>query len=100
METYFQELYNVNKEVHCGDMLIACTDLTRNADIIGSPILVPNDNDKYIYSMDLAKLMVTGNQINPLYLYMTLRTDFYHNYIKRCLLYNKIPQSCRGDSSQ
>ena len=79
---YFQGAYNVNKEVHCGDMLIACTDLTRNADIIGSPILVPNDNDKYIYSMDLAKLMVTGNQINPLYLYMTLRTDFYHNYIK------------------
>lgn len=79
---YFQGTYNVNKEVHCGDMLIACTDLTRNADIIGSPILVPNDNDKYLYSMDLAKLTVTGNQINPLYLYMTLRTDFYHNYIK------------------
>ena len=79
---YFQGTYNVNKEVHYGDMLIACTDLTRNADIIGSPILVPNDNDKYLYSMDLAKLTVTGNQINPLYLYMTLRTDFYHNYIK------------------
>lgn len=79
---YFRGSYNINKEVSAFDMLIACTDLTRNAEIIGSPILVPNDNKKYIYSMDLAKIEVINSKIIPLYLYMTLRTDFFHKYIK------------------
>lgn len=79
---YYTGVYNSQKEVFFGDMLIACTDLTRNADIIGSPVLVPNDKEKYVYSMDLAKIEIVDNNFNPLYLYMTLRTDFYHNYIK------------------
>ncbi len=79
---FYDGEYNSKKEVHFGDMLVACTDLTRNADIIGSPVLVPNDKEKYLYSMDLAKLKVSDNKFNPLYLYMTLRTNFYHNYIK------------------
>jgi len=31
--------------------------------------------------MDLAKLTVTSEKLNELYLYMTLRTNFYHQYI-------------------
>ena len=61
-------------------MLIACTDLTRQAEIIGSPILVMNDRE-YTFSMDLARLTVTDEKLNELYFYMTLRTDFYHQYI-------------------
>ena len=65
------------------DLLIACTDLTRNADIVGCPILVPADARTYIYSMDMAKITSATNKMDEMYLYMTLRTDFYHNYIKR-----------------
>lgn len=65
-----------------GDLLVACTDLTRNADIVGSPILTPYDNT-YTYSMDMAKLIPSEKYFNKYYLYMTLRTDFYHNYIKK-----------------
>lgn len=68
------------KKLQAMDMLIACTDLTRQAEIIGSPILVMNDKD-YTFSMDLAKLTVVDAKINELYLYMTLRTSFYHQYI-------------------
>ena len=68
------------KKLQAIDMLIACTDLTRQAEIIGSPILVMNDRE-YTFSMDLAKLTVTDEKLNELYLYMTLRTDFYHQYI-------------------
>ena len=46
------------KKLQARDMLIACTDLTRQAEIIGSPILVMNDRE-YTFSMDLAKLTVT-----------------------------------------
>ena len=68
------------KKLQAMDMLIACTDLTRQAEIIGSPILVMNDRE-YTFSMDLAKLIVTDEKLNELYLYMTLRTNFYHQYI-------------------
>ena len=69
--------------LHSGDLLIACTDLTRNADIVGSPILVPDDDKNYTYSMDMAKLIVSTPELDEKYLYTTLRTEFYHNYIKR-----------------
>ena len=65
-----------------GDLLIACTDLTRKREIIGCPILVPADNSKYTYSMDIANITFPDNNINDLYMYMALRTNYYHNYIK------------------
>ena len=79
---YFDGDVNESKKCKTFDLLIACTDLTRNADIIGSPILVTNDYDEFTYSMDLVKLETHDNNLNPMYLYGTLRTDFYHNYIK------------------
>lgn len=65
------------------DMLIACTDLTREADIIGTPILVPEDSMNYTYSMDIAKIGSTNPNILDSFLYQYMRTNFYHKYIKR-----------------
>ena len=79
---YIKNLNVDGKECKPGDMLIACTDLTRNADIIGSPIFVPKNINKGTFSMDLSKVIIKGKKINATYLYMWLRTDFYHNYIK------------------
>lgn len=62
------------------DMLIACTDMTQNCDIIGRPIFVHKENAFYLYTMDLAKL--SPNDGTRMYLYYTLRTNFYHRYIK------------------
>ena len=67
--------------VYPGDMLIACTDLTRNADIIGRPIFAPWECQEYVFSTDLAKISVK-TEISKEYLYYTLRTDAYHRYIK------------------
>lgn len=80
---FFNEKVDESKLVIGGDLLIACTDLTKKADIIGCPVTVPYDSLKYVYSTDIAKLNVTTDLIDPLFLYMTLRTDFYHSYIKR-----------------
>ncbi len=68
--------------LHAGDLLIACTDLTREREIIGCPILVPDDGKKYTFSMDIAKISFPTNCIDELYMYMALRTNYYHNYIK------------------
>ena len=65
-----------------GTMVIACTDLTRNRDIIGCPILIPEGN-VYTFSMDMAKIESCDLEIENMYLYMTLRTDSYHSFIKQ-----------------
>jgi type I restriction enzyme S subunit len=78
---YYSGKYNKEDIVKKGDMLIACTDLTRNCDIIGSPIIVPEEYDKYLYSMDLAKINIF-NETSDMFIYESLRTDTYHNYIK------------------
>lgn len=68
--------------VNAGDLMIACTDLTRERAIIGCPILVPDDGLRYTYSMDLAKISFPSSLLDEMYMYMILRTEFYHNYIK------------------
>ena len=80
---YFSGEIPEKNYLNAGDLLIACTDLTRKAEIIGCPILVPEDGKKYIYSMDIAKISFSEEELNDLYMYMTLRTNFYHNYIKK-----------------
>lgn len=62
------------------DLLIACTDMTQGADVIGRPILATEEYEWFVYSMDLAK--ITPKEIGKMYLYYTLRTPFYHKYIK------------------
>ena len=62
------------------DMLIACTDMTQGADIIGRPILASNEFDQYTFSTDLALVIPKGKL--KMYLYYTLRTPFYHKYIR------------------
>ena len=69
-----------SNKVYPFEMFIACTDMTQNADIIGRPIFAPTEFKEYVYSMDLAK--ITPKSISKMYLYYTLRTSFYHRYIK------------------
>ena len=58
---FFSGNYSEADKVYPNDMLVACTDLTRNADIIGTPILVPSGAEFYLYTMDLAKLTPKAN---------------------------------------
>ena len=80
---YYNNSVPINKYLIGNELLIACTDLTRNADIVGSPIIVPKLSHKMTYSMDMAKLNFDNNIFNKYYLYMTLRTEYYHNFIKK-----------------
>lgn len=72
------------KETDCVkemDMLFACTDLTQDADIIGSPILVPKQFPSFVYSMDLAKVE-PNDKVEKMYLYYALKDSTFHRYIK------------------
>ena len=74
----------VYKEEDCVkemDILFACTDLTQDADIIGSPIIVPKQYQSYVFSMDLAKVE-PNDKVEKMYLFYALKDKTFHNYIK------------------
>ena len=64
-----------------GDLLIAATDVTRNADIIGKAILIPDFYTDLVISMDIAKV-IPSNNLSETYLMLLFNTEHYHNYIK------------------
>ena len=77
---FFSGKVSNDKLVSPMDMLIACTDMTQGADIIGRPILASNEYEQYTFSTDLALIKPKGKL--KMYLYYTLRTPFYHKYIR------------------
>ena len=64
-----------------GDLLIAITDVTRNADIIGKAIIVPDYYSDLVISMDIAKV-IPNKKLTESYLMMLFNSNHYHNYIK------------------
>ena len=79
---FYSGRYSEANKVHSGEMLIACTDLTRDANIIGTPIKVPYGDDFYLFTMDLAKLTPRSELIDADFLYYALKTSTYRRYIK------------------
>lgn len=77
---FFSGKVSNDKLISPMDMLIACTDMTQGADIIGRPILASDEYDQYTFSTDLA--LITPKGKFKMYLYYTLRTPFYHKYIR------------------
>jgi len=78
----FSGKYSEKQIAKSDDLLIAATDVTRNADIIGKAIMVPHyyKND-LVFSMDIAKIIPKKDISSP-YLMMLFNSDHYHNYIK------------------
>lgn len=79
---FFNGKVRENKIVSNNDLLIAITDVTRNAEIIGRGILVPDlDTDEITLSCDIAKVECKTS-ISKYYLKYLFNTNHYHNYIK------------------
>jgi len=79
---YFSSKYKENKVVKPNDLLIATTDVTRNADIIGKAILIPDMfKSDILMSCDIARV-TTNKKLDKYFLEMLFNSDYYHSYIK------------------
>jgi len=67
------------------EILVACTDLTQNADIIGNAIMLLNNAnyDEIIMSMDLVKLIPITDIINNYMLYAIVNSKDFKNFALR-----------------
>ena len=78
---FYSGEYKKSDLIKLGDMLIACTDLTRNADIIGTPVIVNDEYDFFVFSTDLAKI-TPKNEDMKYHIYFWLKNSSYRKYIK------------------
>lgn len=79
---YYKGKYNQEKLLLKNDLLIAITDVTREAEIIGKAILVPELGDNILCSCDVAKVIPENQKLNKSYLRFLFNSDYYHSYIK------------------
>ncbi|ARP39574.1 restriction endonuclease subunit S [Vibrio syngnathi] len=79
---YFSGSYKLDKLCNTGDLVIAITDVTRNADIIGKGFIIPDafEEKRALISCDVA--LVKSSYFGNTYLERLFNSDYYHNYIK------------------
>ena len=78
---YFIGKYNQESLVSSGGLVVAITDVTRNADIIGKAFIVPNIfEDGALISCDVVS--ITSERLNKFYLEQLFNSTYYHSYIK------------------
>lgn len=78
---FYSGEYDESNKVDPLDILIACTDLTQKADIIGTPIFLSAEAPFYVFSTDLAKI-TPKNESHKYFLYYYLKNPTFHRYIK------------------
>jgi type I restriction enzyme S subunit len=74
---YDEEEVDERKTVTAGDILIANTDLTQDGEIVGYPVVIPEEEKRASFSHHLNKLS-GGGRVNTQYLSYLLQSDFVH----------------------
>lgn len=78
---YFNGKFKSESKLNAGELVIAITDVTRNADIIGKAFVIPDIFDeKPLISCDVA--CVSSETFGVAYLEQLFNSDSYHKYIK------------------
>ena len=75
--------YNPEQVLLPGDLVVSCTDITQEADVVGRPAIIPNQNQFKILvaSLDLLILRPLNADITTPFLNGILSTDDYVNHI-------------------
>ncbi len=78
---YYNGKFKPENKLDAGELVIAITDVTRNADIIGKAFVIPDVFDEQpLISCDVA--CVSSKILGEAYLEQLFNSDSYHKYIK------------------
>ena len=79
----FDGKYNENQVVKENDIIVAQTDLTQNADVIGKPALIRDSKhfDILVASLDIVIIKIKNNKILKFYIYYLFLTDRFQNHV-------------------
>lgn len=75
--------YKSEQEVKPGELIIAYTDVTQNADVIGKPAIVIEDKNikTLVASLDVGIVRVIKEHFSIGYLFYYFKTELFQNYI-------------------
>lgn len=81
--TYGMKYYNGDyKETHFvknDDLIIACTDITRDGNVVGYPLHPSTyQNKRMLFTMDLVAIEISNNNLLRDYLYYALKSSWVH----------------------
>ncbi|MBA2853944.1 type I restriction enzyme S subunit [Methanococcus maripaludis] len=80
---YYGGPYKKSHMVKKGDLVIAMTDVTQNADVIGNPAIVPETGSEInIMSLDVGKVETDEKLVSIGFLYGVFSSYHYLNFIK------------------
>lgn len=75
-----------NQVVHEGDLVVAHTDITQEAEVIGNPALVISDPkfENLVITMDLVKVVPTTDWISKEFIYFLMRCREFKHHCLGC----------------
>lgn len=80
---YYAGDFDVNAVVKEGDLVIANTDITRDAEVVGAPMLLPKfQKEPVLISMDLSVLDADKKKTDNRFLYYFLQTPIARNFMR------------------
>lgn len=69
-------------ELAAGDLVLTMTDLSKKADTLGLPALVPSSNRIYLHNQRIGRVLITRpDLVDKIFLSYYLRTSSYRNHI-------------------
>lgn len=80
---YYAGDFDTTAVVKEGDLIIANTDITRDAEVVGAPMLLPKFHKQpALISMDLSVLDVDKKKADARFLYYLLQTSIVRNFMR------------------
>ena len=66
-----------------GDLVIANTDITRDAEVVGYPAIIPNykTNKAILFTMDVSRIDIISKEVRKMYIYLFLLTEYSHSFM-------------------
>nr|WP_303704895.1 restriction endonuclease subunit S [Brevundimonas naejangsanensis] len=64
-----------------GDLLVTMTDLSKTADTLGYPAIVPRDGRRYLHNQRLGKVVLKDERASKSFIYWLLRTKPYRDEV-------------------
>jgi restriction endonuclease S subunit len=80
---FYKGEYENRHVLEPGELIIANTDITRDGNVVGYPVIVPDFGNKIVlFTMDVSRLKIKDNKkMLPAYLFYLLRTNWAHRYM-------------------
>ncbi|MDP8234063.1 MAG: restriction endonuclease subunit S [Candidatus Saelkia tenebricola] len=80
---FYSGAYSDKHILRKNDLIIANTDITRNGDVVGFPVLVPDFDDEIVlFTMDVSRMEIKDTKcMLGAYLFYLLRTQWAHWYM-------------------